>query len=317
MSRTTCVRQSLRGFVITLLACGFLAGGAFRGEAVLFHSTDDPNFNTTAPTGSLTNSGWQWQGNWRGIYLGTPIASNFFITAGHINGNVGEVFSFGGTNYTTTARYTTGSVDLAIWQIDGSFPTWAPLYDKSDELGQSLVDIGRGTQRGAQVVVDGELKGWLWGTGDTKWRWGENEVTNIVFQAGYGSLLYATFDAGAGVNECDLSDGDSGGGLFIKDGAMWKLAGINFAVDGYFNTTNTGDGFNAAIFDAGGLWYGSAGDWTFITNQSYDIPTGFYATRISSNYDWIQGIIVPEPATLLLLAGALPLLCARRHRSGS
>jgi hypothetical protein len=95
---------------------------------------------------------------------------------------------------------------------------------------------------------------------------------------------------------------------------MWKLAGINFAVDGRFNTTNSGSGFDAAIFDAGGLWYGSAGNWTYITNQPYDIPTGFYATRISSNRGWIESIIIPEPATVWLAAGALPLLLTRRRR---
>ncbi|MCX7825904.1 MAG: hypothetical protein N2689_10140 [Verrucomicrobiae bacterium] len=310
----TYARKRLRALVMFFLGAALLMGGSRSSEAVLFYSTGDPSFNTNAPTGSLTNSGWQWQGVWQSAYLGTAIASNFFITARHLNGKVGDVFTFGGVSYTTTALYTTGGVDLAVWQVNGSFPTWAPLYGRSDELGRSFVVIGRGTLRGAEVVVDGELKGWRWGSGSGLWRWGENEVAEVLSYGGYGSLLYATFDAGAGVNECDLSVGDSGGGLFIKDGETWKLAGINFAVDGNFNTTNSGNGFSAAIFDAGGLWYGSAGNWTYITNQSYDIPTGFYATRISSNRSWIESIIIPEPATLWLAAAAWPLLLARRGR---
>src|SRR6266852_1865597 len=63
--------------------------------AVLFYSTADPAHNTTAPTGVLTNSGWQYQGLW-GAYLGTPIAPKYFITAAHVGGSVGDRFRFRG-----------------------------------------------------------------------------------------------------------------------------------------------------------------------------------------------------------------------------
>ncbi|MBM3888179.1 MAG: hypothetical protein FJ388_03540, partial [Verrucomicrobia bacterium] len=136
----THARQRDRGVAVCLFAAVFLMSVTRSSEAVLFYSTGDPSFNTNAPSGSLTNSGWQWEGSWS-AYLGTAIASNFFITAFHVGGNVGDTFSFGGVSYTTTARYTTGVVDLAIWRVSGSFPTWAPLYSKSDEVGRSLVDI--------------------------------------------------------------------------------------------------------------------------------------------------------------------------------
>jgi len=35
---------------------------------------------------------------------------------------------------------------------------------------------------------------------------------------------------------------------------LWKLAGINYAVQGPYNRNEFGDGFNAAIFDLRGLY---------------------------------------------------------------
>src|SRR4051794_24916141 len=64
-------------------------------EAVIVYGTGDPTHNTTAPGGALTNSGWQYQGQW-GVSLGAPISTNFFITAAHVGGAVGDIFHFRG-----------------------------------------------------------------------------------------------------------------------------------------------------------------------------------------------------------------------------
>jgi hypothetical protein len=98
-------------------------------------------------------------------------------------------------------------------------------------------------------------------------RWGTNTVTAIVngdtiFPSGgigggtIGDLLKCAFDASAGADEAHLSAGDSGGGVFVKQGPVWKLAGINYAVDGPYNTSASGPGFMAAIF--GEAIYGAA-----------------------------------------------------------
>ena len=60
-------------------------------KAVILYGTDDPSANTTAPTGELAGSGWQYQGYFAG-FLGTVIASNYFVTSNHISGSVGDVF---------------------------------------------------------------------------------------------------------------------------------------------------------------------------------------------------------------------------------
>jgi hypothetical protein len=60
-------------------------------KAVMFYYTGATNFNTTPPTKTLTNSGWQYQGAWVG-FSGTVVSSNAFVTAKHIHGAVGRWF---------------------------------------------------------------------------------------------------------------------------------------------------------------------------------------------------------------------------------
>ncbi len=231
-------------------------------HAVLFYSTGDPSYNTNAPTGGLVDSGWQYQGRFRNTsndkYLGTPISAHFFITARHISSPaVGEPFYFNGTTYTTTSKSNLAGCDLTIWEVDGAFPYYAPIYSKTINNDDPLVVFGRGTQRGVAVYVNGDVKGWQWGAKDFVMRWGENRVTDVITLTGaYGSsepVIKVDFDASGSTNECMLSDKDSGGAVFIQDSTdgRWKLAGINSYVSPNtfsYNATFTPT-FTAAVFD--------------------------------------------------------------------
>lgn len=261
-------------------------------RAVIFYSTGDTNYNTTAPTGSLTNSGWQFQGEW-GAYLGTPIAPSYFVSAQHVQGQVGQSIRYQGVNYPTTAVFDDPNSDLRLWRICGQFPDYAPLYTNSSLNGRSFVVLGRGTQRGEEVLVNGSRKGWRLGAGDNRLRWGQNTVSTTRPNQGdgVGPLLVASFDASGGANEAYLSDGDSAGGVFIQESGVWKLAGINYAVDGPFNTTNTGSGFFGAIYDTGGLYVGGAGNWSLRPDLPISQAASFYITPIPANYAWIQSIL--------------------------
>jgi len=280
----------MRGNGLFWCAATVLCAACFAplARGVIFYSTGDPNYNTSAPTGSLAGSGWQWVGVWGG-YEGTPIGPHHFLTARHVGGTVGDPFIFGGTTYPTTAFFDDTLSDLRICEVNGTFPTWAPIYRLSGEVGQGLVVIGVGDSQGAPVKVDGVTKGWMYGSGAGTMRWGQNTVYASGNGGSYwGQLLYALFESGAGPNEADLAEGDSTSPVFINDGSGWKLAGIAAAVDGPFNTTNSGTGFDAAIFDGSGLYILDNGVWVPITG-----PTGFYATRVSVRAAWIDSIVPP------------------------
>lgn len=308
-----------------LLAFGLTAQTS---QAVILFGSGDPAYNTTPPTGALTNSGWQYEGQWGG-FLGTPIAPQYFIAAHHVGGAVGQTFTFDGYAYTTTAYWDDTNSDLRIWKVNGFFPTYAPLYTNSDEVGKLMVDIGRGTQRGApvvlteaqtvyttnvvdlkqlginkktaeaefpdatikgqtmtvvtsEVVTNDVLKGWQDGAYDGVMRWGVNHVGNA------DGLLAMPFIGADGPNEGFLSSGDSSGAAFIQDSdGVWRIAGINYGIEGPFATSSSSPVFFGAIFDLSGLYNGG----NLIPNDGSAQPEFYFATRISSRLAWIQSVI--------------------------
>ena len=333
MHRFRFLRRS-RVATVVAAAVASLFAVAQPASAVILSRTSTRN--TTAPGGTNLNSGWQFEGNWGGAFLGTPIAPHYFITAGHIGGSSGQTFSLNGKTYTTNAMYDDPQTDLRIYRITGTFSSYAPIYTGIYESGKRAMIFGRGTQRGVEVKKGTTLKGWKWGTRDGVKSWGENLITSTLSGGtGIGQVLKFTFNrqgtTGAQYNEGALSDGDSAGGVFINDGGKWKLAGINYLVDGPFSLSGTnGTGFNGSIFDKGGLYVGGDGKWMYNSDTSADIPGNFYATRISSRQSWVKSIIgtttasaspltasavaVPEPASLSILAIGASALLRRRRR---
>jgi hypothetical protein len=109
----------------------------------------------------------------------------------------------------------------------------------------------------------------------------------------YGELLYCEFNNPGIVDECHLSSGDSGGGMFVLENGLWRLAGINLAVDGPFRLNpEGGGGFNAALFDKGGLEETSddPSGWTSVPETLVNNPSRFYSSRISVSLPWILGV---------------------------
>lgn len=299
-------------------------------QGIVLLDSDDALQNATAPTGAYQDSGWQHLGLFGG-FLGTAISPHHFITAQHmgvVSGTFVQSAEFTGGSevvHTIDASANGGlgywdivGTDLRIFAVDGAgFSGFASLYTGNTEVGEEWVVFGRGGPRGDAVMESGQLKGWKHTGGDGVTRWGINTVTGIVNQAG-SQLLQAEFNNLPGQNEATLSVGDSGGPVFILDGGEWRLAGVNFGVDGAFDTNNvTGDGseFGGALFDRGGLWQGSdASSWQLITDTPADDPSSMYASRISASVSEIQAItLVPEPGSLTLVLAAV-ILVRRRVR---
>lgn len=311
-----------------LLCCaaGFIVSSLLATSAngvVLYSKTYR---NKSAPTGSYANSGWQWQGKW-GQFLGTPIGKNHFLTAKHVGGLVGQSLASNGKSHKTTAFWDDPGSDLRIWKVSTPFSSWAPIYSGRSETGKVAMLFGRGSQRGAEVKVGSARKGWRWGRMDYLTSWGRNRVDGVRrLGNALGDGLYFDFDRAGIAEEGMLTGGDSAGGLFIKDGSTWKLAGIHYAVEASFRFTQSGSAFNAAIYDKGGLWYGGK----LVADTSTDIPAVAYSTRVATRSAWIGDVlagrlapsggafrpgpsIVPEPSVPALLA-PLSMLALRRRR---
>ena len=285
------IRRRHGRFARLLLAA--IAAHWFQSTAlgVLLLSSGDPAANTTAPTGDLADSGWEYQGRF-GDFLGTAIAPHHFITAKHI-GQAGFVFTYRGVDYDIVERIDDHWSDLTIWRVSGTLPAFARLYPREDELGQRLVVIGRGSERGSDVLKEGALRGWSWGAQTHQERWGENVVSRISYGGTEKYFLYAAFDGTGGPNEAHLSSGDSGGAVFLNDGGTWKLAGINYAVEGPFYAAPSADSrFDGALVDVSGFYRSHDGGRSFYPYSSATPrPSGFYASRISGRRQWILSVV--------------------------
>jgi hypothetical protein len=164
------VKSALRKMVrsrrfVAFLAALFLALDFSTVEAVILYRTGDSSANTSAPGVLFPHEGWDYQGSWGG-FLGSAIAPHFFISAAHIGQAGGSTFTLQNVNYTVLRGFYDPQSDLVIWQIAQTFPTFASLYSRHDEVRQDMVDIGRGTQRGASYSLNNQMLGWLWGPQD-------------------------------------------------------------------------------------------------------------------------------------------------------
>ena len=280
--------------ILLLLSAGL-------APAITFYSTGDPSYNTNAPTGDLAGSGWELQGRFNS-FLGTPVGPHHFVAAKHIGGNPGNTFYFNGEIFTTVASVTDESSDLRLWKVAERFPTYAPLYSSSDEVGKALIVFGTGLDRGAAVtntittgygrnqVTVTITNGWYWGAVNYTKRWGTNSVSAVTTLSGY-PVLQADWNAGAGDNQCMLADKDSSGAVFIQDNGTWKLAGINYSIGPaatYSFNADGSDPFNATILDF-------SGDSPLYTTNGIKIQvsqkSSFYSSRISSRYSWLTNNI--------------------------
>lgn len=294
----------------------FLAGfiGALMGitpvcQGVIHMDNGDPGAHLVAPTGVLEGSGWIWQGEWENG-SGTVIQSNLFLTAKHLGGRAGNIFRYQGQDYRVTDGFLDGGSDLAIWRVQGTFSSFAPLYRGGNEMGKALVLHGRGAPRGEEVRLpnqpNGTLKGWKWALGDQTMRWATNRVTSILNVQGLpttgadpGGLLYFTLDFSPSGREGTLGGGDSGGGLFLFDGGSWFLAGVNYSAQGRYRYSGETQDFLAALFDQRGMERETLDGYALVPNGPFPVPGGAYVSRISANLNWIDTI-------LSILAGQVP-----------
>jgi hypothetical protein len=202
-------------------------------SAIVILGTGDPSVNTTECTlPGWQQSGWQYMGYF-GSFTGVPIAQRWFIASKHI-GKQSAHFIFQEREYNVTVITTDPNSDLALYRVNNPFPFWAPIYTRNDEAGKPVMMIGRGTQRGSEVWWSGcpdgpepRFAGWNFGPSDGVLRWGTNVVTSSA------PLISTMFDHDGGFNECQVTPGDSSGGMFVRDtDGLWKLDALIYAMSG-------------------------------------------------------------------------------------
>ena len=288
-------------------------------QAVHFVAVGDPQHNTTPPQDASEARLWHLQGHWN-AFLGTPIADQWFVTAKHVGGSLGDTFHLMGRPYMAVVKIPDPESDLTLWGVSDPFPDVVPIYSGSQEAGRRTLLFGKGPSRGEAVWVEVSgsqtLRGWKWGHQHKVLRWGENRIHHVLQDPGLvdrnlGELIVAFFDQDGLPNEAGLSGGDSGGGMFIKIHQQWYLAGISYSAGGEFKVRESDAPFKAMLFDHRGLYQkGRSTDsgevWISIPLQDEPQPGQIAGTRMSYRRDWIEQQIKShaDPLDAILLESA-------------
>ncbi|MCC6642079.1 MAG: trypsin-like serine protease [Deltaproteobacteria bacterium] len=234
------MRRGAPLLVLLLLWAGSAAG--------VIVSTGDGTGNTSAPADDFGFLSAGAQAGATAMHLG----GGWVITASHVgSGNP----TFAGAAYTVVSGSAVqlhngdGSLaDLRIFRVNPIPPLPAlPIYPSAPARNAEVVLIGRGRDRGAATSWSG-YTGWLYAATQSM-RWGTNRVSaNDLDTLGTRAFETSFSATNATAWEAQAATGDSGGGVFIKSGGVWYLAGILFAVG-----PHTGQPSGTALF--GNLTY--------------------------------------------------------------
>ena len=300
------------GFFAVVL--GMLLSGPARAVVI---DTVTGTGNTSAPA---DDPGWANVGV-LGVGTGVYLGNGWVLTAAHVGG--GSIVLNGGTYAMLAGSGTTlsnhaapgksATADLSMFQLAAP-PSGLPavtIASATAVSGDAVTMIGSGRDRGAftQWSVNTGTTPWAWTEvssggnaagyktiSNRSMRWGTNNVSaaGLWVDDGFGDtfMLGTSFtDLGPPSTEAQAAYGDSGGGVFRKNGSAWELAGIMLTVGGYSGQPDPGAN---AIY----------GDATYAADLSY------YRSEIVT--------IVPEPSAPAVLAAAVAVALAavRRARPG-
>ena len=282
-------------------------------DALVFLGNGDITHNTTAPTGALTNSGWQWQN--KVGFCATAIGPSHLLTAAHLGVTTNNKVFFGGLEYSVVAATNAPDNDLTLFWVAGRLPSYAPIYRGSAEKGAEMVFHGLGGPRGNPIYHTNngniQLRGWLWTGGDGRFRWGTNTpIETSIGDAGWTNYLVCLFENRIGTDIITFSTGDSGGGVFIRDtDGAWKLAAVVSRVESQFRYAPSTDTLSAAIYDRRQFYEFDGTNWTVDSSDGTRPGTVLLSSRVSVDTGWIDDSTDYLPAGVdwpLLFAAPTP-----------
>lgn len=198
---------------------------------------------TNAPSGS-------WDLNWDYIYrykrsTATAVGGPWLLTAAHVaDDTFDSTVVVNGTNYiqqeiiyhsTAGDPDNNSKADLALVRFDKNFPGTYPLYTGgfpaqfNRRLNAILVGYGRTGTVSVASFTDSATGGGVkrWGTqkidGETTEPYDVGGLTGSTTNNGIQML----FSLGDTAYEAGVATYDSGGGTFVEEDGVWKLAGVN------------------------------------------------------------------------------------------
>jgi len=276
---------------LLVTACALIAMQP--ASALVLHPGDDPPNLLSTPLDAVV-------GRWGNNASAVAIAPNYVITTRHQDlpaSGVGIHVVFGGTTYVVAQIIVEPSgADLRIARLEtlggdpANLTSYLGIYDQTDEVTQGVVLGGFGEGRGANIGGTG----YVWSGVEGTQRWGANTIDNSFDNQKSGDytndILVADFDSDAiGVYaEATLAAGDSGGGWFINDGGVWKVAALNQGVE-----VEDENNPNQAIFTP--------------AEELSGVRLSSYSSFINAN--------IPEPTSGLAMLTAFALCAMRRRRA--
>lgn len=210
-------KLSMLRCLAAVLLCASLAAPA--GAVII--ALGDGSGNTSAPP---DDPGWDYvglSGGLSAVYLG----NGWVISANHVP--IGDVTLDGVIYpYVPDSKIRIGGADLAVWQLDPA-PSWPllPISSEPDISGEPVIMAGNGFDRGASTNMCAPARGHLWAATQSK-RWGENTVVGYLPNIQGTDSFYTSYDRFGLKDEAQVATGDSGGGVFVKNGGEWQLAGV-------------------------------------------------------------------------------------------
>ena len=267
-------------------------GSVLAASAVLVDNTT--TLNETAPANGAPWGTVGYINGASGVYL----QNGWVITAQHVVGSSTSVsINFNGNSFSSIGAITTltnpdsSASDVVLFNI-GTTPAGASnlgVTSTRPRTNAQLTMIGEGSHRSGSLTTinytGGTANGYLWDevTGTKAWGTNYSQLSNlssdVTAQApGHNAFqaFYTGFTADGFSNTAQATLGDSGGGVFVKNGSTWQLAGTMNAIAGYSGQTGSTS---------------ANGDATYIADMA----------AYSSQIDPIIAGAVPEPSSIALL----------------